>query len=100
MTQLAPAGALPPAFLGFVGSVQPELANSYNHAALQGQLRGHPCAWLVAPSAWLLGHLADPELGAKGFMPLWPGTSTARTLPLFPPHSYLWLFQDVCWEAQ
>lgn len=93
MTQLAPAGALPPAFLGFVGSVQPELANSYDPAALQGQLRGHPCAWLV-------DHLADPELGAEGFMPLWPGTSTARTLPLFPPHSYLWLFQDVCREAQ
>lgn len=90
MTQLAPAGALLPEFLGFVGSVQLELVNSYNPAALQGQLRGHPCMWLVAPSAWL--HPADPDLGAKAFVPLGPGTSTARTLPQFPPQSCLWLF--------
>lgn len=65
MTQLAPAGALPLVFLGSVGSVQPELVNSYNPAALQGQLRGHPCMWLAAPSAWLLCHPADPELGPR-----------------------------------
>lgn len=93
MTQLAPAGVSPLAFLGFVGFVQPKLASSYAQLALQGQLgrtsfhlAGSPLGLshpLGLPMG-LLGHPAEPEPAAEGFVTLWQGRPMSMALPFAP----------------
>lgn len=85
VTQLAPAGVSPPAFLGFVAFVQAELASSY--APLGVSRAGYLSASLAHPTGLpvgLLGHPAEPEPAAEGFVLLGRGGPTAAALSLAP----------------
>lgn len=79
MTQLAPAGVSPPAFLGFVAFVQPELASSYtplgvSRAGYLSASLAHPTGLPTGP----LGHPTEPEpaLGRGG-----PGAAALSLAP-------------------
>lgn len=85
ITQLAPTGVLPLAFLGFVETPP----------ALQGKAGGYPSACLVAPSAWpshgtprsTSGPPCRVWAGCLGFVPLGKGGPWLQIWDLHPPHS-------------